>query len=183
MERRLRIDLIIALTAVAISAIAAGAAAYQTYVVNKQFSATVWPYLSITATYNVDRVTLAIENDGLGPAIVRTAALKYDGRTVARWSDWIKTFPFPHGTHLAGSLQSISSGEVIRAGDAKTVLDLHGRMPGPGVLTGFERAHQVSIDLCYCSLLDQCWNVRMMAEDSNPHPVSACSGSEAVDNS
>ena len=108
MERRLRIDLILALAAVAISAIAAAAAAYQTWVINKQFSATVWPYLALDRTYNVDRLTFSIENDGLGPAIVESASLSYDGRKAGKWSDVIKKYPFRHGTHMIGSLASIT---------------------------------------------------------------------------
>jgi len=180
MERRLRIDLILALAAVAISAIAAAAAAYQTFVINKQFSATVWPYLALDSTYDVNRLAFAIENDGLGPAIIRSAALRIDDRTVGKWTDAIKKLPFRHGSHVGGSLVSISNGEVIRAGETKTVLDLHGPMPASGVLYSAERDHHLSIDLCYCSLLEQCWTVHFLAEDSNPHAVSSCSGPASI---
>lgn len=180
MERRLRIDLLIALFAVAISAIAAAAAAYQTYVVNKQFSATVWPYLAFDTVYDVDHLTFAIENDGLGPAIVRSASLQIDGRSSGKWDDVIKRLPVRHGAHVGGSLVSISNGEVIRAGDTKTVLDLHGPLPPSPVLSAFEQRHRISINLCYCSLLEQCWTVHFLTKDSNPHAVSGCPGSESI---
>lgn len=181
MERRLRFDLIIALAAVAISAIAAGAAAYQTYVVNKQLSAAVWPYLALNTTYDVNRLTFQIENDGLGPAIVRSASLTIDGRSVGKWTNLFVRFPFRHGTHLAGSLASIRNGEVVRAGDTKTVLDLHGPIPAAAVLERFERKHNVSIDLCYCSLLEQCWTVHLMADDSNPRAASGCPQTASIE--
>lgn len=180
MERRLRVDLIIALAAVCISAIAAAAAGYQTFVINQQFSATVWPYLALNDTYEPGRVQFRLENDGLGPAIVRSANISVDGRTVNTWTTVIKSFPLPHHTHLIGSLSSVSDGEVVRAGDSKILLDLHGPALQPKAIFDFQKARRISVNICYCSLLQQCWLVHLLSEESNPRPVRTCPKPESI---
>ena len=181
MERRLRTDLIIALVAVLISAIAAAAAAYQTYVINQQFSATVWPYLALDDTYGTGGIKVVLENDGLGPAIVRSAALNIDGRAAYRWSDVVAQVPRPHGSHLAGLTASLGNGEVIRAGDARTLLDLHGTLAGATTVLRFERQHRVSLDVCYCSILAQCWIAHLLTQNSNPQKTPACATATSIE--
>jgi hypothetical protein len=70
----LRIDLLIAICALLISALTAAASLYQTRVIANQLSSSVWPYLGIAMSREPDtgHLSFAIANDGLGPAIVRT---------------------------------------------------------------------------------------------------------------
>ena len=55
-EKVFRLDLTVAVAALLISGVAAGASAYQTYVIRKQFSATVWPYLTYITSSSPDKV-------------------------------------------------------------------------------------------------------------------------------
>ncbi len=174
-ERRLRFDLLIAFFAVLISAAAAGVAAYQTWVINEQFSATVWPYLDLDATYETGRVQLSLRNDGLGPALIRSAELRVDGKSGMTWKDLFTQLPHPRHGRFGGSLSSIGDGSVIRPGDSHTLVDMRGSLPPPPVLAAWEASHRVELVVCYCSLLQRCWQVTLITGKTNdPQNVRTC---------
>jgi len=73
-----KLDLWIALAALIVSGLTASAALYQSKVFSDQLSATVWPYLSFTATTAPSSYELTLENDGAGPAIIVGARLRVE---------------------------------------------------------------------------------------------------------
>ena len=89
-DRNFRLDFFIAIAAVLISALTAGTLFYQTRVIGDEFAATIWPYLSVGTTYDTGGETIEVTNDGVGPALVRSAQLYVDGRKVDAWNDYIK---------------------------------------------------------------------------------------------
>jgi hypothetical protein len=89
-DRAFRLDFFIAIAAVLISAITAGTLFYQTHVIGDEFAATIWPYLSVGTTYVTGGETIEVANDGVGPALVRSAQLYVDGRKVRAWNDYLK---------------------------------------------------------------------------------------------
>src|SRR5215469_7886917 len=89
MERLLRFESVIAICALLISAITGGAIVYQTHIIQSQYAATIWPYLSVdTNIINPRHVEVIVTNDGLGPAIVRSAQLYVDGTHVPSWENF-----------------------------------------------------------------------------------------------
>jgi hypothetical protein len=56
-EKAIRYDVIIAVSALLISAIASVAVVYQTHVISQQFPANVWPYLSFEVTRDPSHLT------------------------------------------------------------------------------------------------------------------------------
>jgi hypothetical protein len=89
-DRAFRLDFFIAIAAVLISAITAGTLFYQTRVIGDEFAATIWPYLSVGTAYDTGGETIEVANDGVGPALVRSAQLYVDGRKVRAWNDYLK---------------------------------------------------------------------------------------------
>jgi len=173
-EKRFRFDLFVAVCALLLSGIAAGAAAYQTYVINQQFSATVWPYLSEETSYAPGQFSIVISNDGLGPAIVKSADLTIGNRTYERWFDLAASMP--HGRHasIGGRFSSVYPGDVIRSGGSKTLIDLKGNAGFPnGIQQWLDRRH-ATLNVCYCSVLQRCWKVRLLGEDASPQDVPSC---------
>ncbi len=84
-EKAFRLDLTVAVAALLISGVAAGASAYQTYVIRKQFSATVWPYLTYITSSSPDKFfELDISNAGIGPALIFNAVVTRDGKPIER---------------------------------------------------------------------------------------------------
>ncbi len=188
-ERRFRFDLFIALLALVISGIAAGSSAYQTYVIRKQFSATVWPYISFITTSSQDKYfELDVNNAGIGPALILDSVITRDGKIVQRpgtptsqpaisaaidaeqaeaRADERRFHERP--ANLTAS--TILPGDVVPAGQKLEVLRVEGKYITRRVMASIRR---VDLSLCYCSLLGDCWTKRLWQHSIQPHPVRSC---------
>jgi hypothetical protein len=189
-EKRFRFDLLVALLALAISGIAAGSSAYQTYVIRKQFSATVWPYLNYITLSSTDHYfEIDVSNPGIGPALIFDSTVTRDGRVVSlpatpttlpalaaalapeaaeakREALQAHTFG---GSHMSAS--TILAGDVLPAGAKLQLLRVDGKFITRRVLANIGR---IDLTLCYCSLLGDCWTKRLGDPVVRPHPVAAC---------
>ncbi len=109
--RSFRADIVIATLALLISGGATISSLYQTKTIANQLSASVWPYLSIEGDGSPDEVSLSVVNDGLGPALIRSAAMTIDGKRIASYSAALKALagPVKHAKHgkMPGSFGSI----------------------------------------------------------------------------
>lgn len=188
-EKRFRFDLLVALLALLISGIAAGSSAYQTYVIRRQFSATVWPYLNfITTSANDQYFELDVNNPGIGPALILDSTVTRDGKVVAPPAgltnqpalaiafrpDLIALKRGVRGSRLHGermSASTILSGDVVPAGGKLQLLRVDGKFVTRQVLANLRR---VDLTLCYCSLLGDCWTKRVWDPVVQPRPVRGC---------
>ncbi len=132
LSRGVRLDLVIAVCALLISSVAAGASWWQarvlvvqTKVLQEQLGAQVWPYLSFSQSIDGDSARLTLANDGLGPAILRSATLTLDGRPQHNYVDMLHAVlgPHvlarePHGEHIYFGVSDKTPGNVIRPGDS-----------------------------------------------------------------
>jgi hypothetical protein len=196
-DRAFRLDFFIAIGALLISALTAGTLIYQTHVIGDQFAATIWPYLSVGTTYNADGETIEVSNDGVGPALVRSAQLQVDGKVVRSWNEYVERlasdpellpiFRRTQAAVLSGSaskttlsMSSIGPSTTLRPGQTDTLLkiSLAGSIP-TGVLT----KHPITIDLCYCSLNGTCWLLHAAPGKISPDPqqVPRCAGQAAIE--
>ncbi|HEY4442198.1 MAG TPA: hypothetical protein VGN14_17190 [Candidatus Elarobacter sp.] len=172
LRRGIRIDLVIALCALLVSACATAASFWQTHVVAQQLSSQVWPFLTISTTYDVDSVAVDISNDGLGPAIVRSAELTIDGTPYA---DPLKAVLHlvsvpKHVRRISATYSGISPGSVIRVGGNVRFF----RIVAPWFAQQYaQRSERVDLRLCYCSLLGNCWRIAAR-QTEDPIPVSRC---------
>jgi hypothetical protein len=186
-----RFDLGIALAALLISAVAALASAYQTYVIRKQFSATVWPYLTFVSYSQTDKFfELDISNAGIGPALILTSKVTRHGKLIA---------PVPSPTTLPAiaialeadrveakadaakaavkndlrlAASTILAGDVIPAGGKVRILRVDGEFITRHV---YGDINNIDVKLCYCSLLGDCWTQSLWATTVQPQSVRGCS--------
>jgi hypothetical protein len=180
MRTWLRADLMIAVCALLISSLTCVATFFQTRVIANQLSASVWPYLSYTTTYDSNTVTLTVDNDGLGPALIRSASLTVDGRRMASWEAANKALgKIPGVTSAGASFTSLGPGSVVRAGASHGMVRLGLRLAPKAdptaVLTLLHRwfAERVAITVCYCSTLGNCWLVSSTTHQQ-PAEVGHC---------
>lgn len=179
------LESVMAACALLVATIAAAAAAYQTYVINEQFSATVWPYLSFDTSNDTSNsaFSLAVRNVGLGPAIIRDTAVTVDGKAIGRGttgnpvytaiedaireSEAIEAKRHAHG-QVRVTASSLDRGDVLPAGSSLTLL----RVSGPDLFARVQalRPH-MDVSLCYCSILGRCWSRRL--KDPTPEPRDA----------
>jgi hypothetical protein len=159
-RRASRYDAIIA-TLVGLCAL--GVSAYTAYVQRQQVRAAVWPILEFDSGNGPIHFTLA--NKGVGPAIIRHVILKVDGQPVKNWKEALEKILGP-GEHLGS--ESDMSGHVFAAGESRTVFTPHDAENNP---LNFDKSNplwvkmnkerlRVSVEICYCSTLDECWTLR-----------------------
>lgn len=159
MKDLLRFDTVVAICALLMSTITAGAMVYQTRVLQDQFSATVWPYLGVNEYYGERNLELHVANEGVGPALIRSAQLMVDGKPQPGWT--ASFFKTVFGSNLLlgkGPLQdeSIDASTAIRSGDALTLLKVGNLRPGIVIAS---LKHDVTLRFCYCSINERCWKL------------------------
>lgn len=178
-ERQLlRFDTIVAICALLISALTAGAMVYQTRVIEEQFSATVWPYLAVETTYNPTSIDMHLVNEGAGPALIRSARMSLDGRTVAGWGDVVRAVardPKTAGSSATISSSSVDASVAIRPGETHGLLAV--RSAKTRMIAALAK-HRIALDFCYCSINEKCWrlhdDVGNGSQPAIPVPVGAC---------
>jgi hypothetical protein len=195
-DRGFRLDFFIAVAAVLISAITAAALIYQTRVIGQQFAATIWPYLNVGTTYAAGGETIEVTNDGVGPALVRSAQLSVDGREVGAWNDYVKAlardrelrklFLRAQAAVQAGpagnatiTMSSIGPSSTLRPGESRTLLKIS--LPFNVPVRAMVK-HAVALEFCYCSLNGSCWTLHATPGQMSPDPVpvSHCTNAAAI---
>jgi hypothetical protein len=171
LRRGIRTDLVIAACALVISMAATAASWWQSRVVADQLSAQVWPYLSISTTYDPDAVSVSVDNNGLGPAIIRSTVLSIDGKPVSDPQRALASLIRGHKkAHINAQMSDLGPGDVIRASGSVRLF----RLGATWVVPLFARnASRLNLSVCYCSLLGNCW-MTSTSQDGDPTPVRHC---------
>jgi len=159
-RRASRYDAVIA-TLVGLCALCVSA--YTAYVQRQQVRAAVWPILEFDSS-NAPDIHFTLANKGVGPAIIRHVIVMVDGQPVRNWKEALEKILGP------GYLFSESdmSFHVIAAGESRTVFTPHDPENNP---LNYDRSNplwvnmnkerlRVSVEICYCSTLDECWTLR-----------------------
>jgi hypothetical protein len=182
--RGVRLDLTIAVCALLISTLAAGASWWQarvlqtqTLVLQEQLGAQVWPYVSVTEGINRDTVQITIANDGLGPAILRSLSAFVDGKPQPSFIALLHSVlgehivaRTPHGQKLGFTLNSAQTGSVIRPGDRSLGFSFTSERFAKTFLQAYRR---LTFRICYCAIVPgKCW--RSDSGTSEPARVASC---------
>jgi len=160
-RRASRYDAVIA-TLVGLCALCVSA--YTAYVQRQQVRAAVWPILEFDSS-NAPDIHFTLANKGVGPAIIRHVIVRVDGQPVRNWKEALGRILGP-GEHLFS--ESDMSGHVFAAGESMTPLTPRDPENNP---LNFDKSNplwvkmnkdrlRVSVEICYCSTLDECWTLR-----------------------
>jgi hypothetical protein len=137
--------------------------AYTAHVQRQQVRAAVWPILEFDSSNAPIHFILA--NKGVGPAIIRHVIVKVDDQPVRNWREALEKILGP-GEHLGS--ESDMSGRVFAAGESMTVFTPRDPENNP---LNFDKSNplwvkmnkdrlRVTVEICYCSTLDECWTLR-----------------------
>ena len=159
-RRASRYDAVIA-TLVGLCALCVSA--YTAHVQRQQVRAAVWPILEFDSGNGPIHFTLA--NKGVGPAIIRHVVVEVDGQPVRNWREAFEKILGP-GEHLGS--ESDMNGHVFAAGESRTVFTPNDPENKP---LDFDKSNplwvkmnkdrlRVTVEICYCSTLDECWTLR-----------------------
>jgi hypothetical protein len=136
---------------------------YTAYMQRQQVRAAVWPILEFDSGNGPIHFTLA--NKGVGPAIIKRVIVKVDGEPARNWIEVLDKLLGP-GEHRYS--ESDMSNRVLSAGESMTVLTPGDAENNP---INFDKSNplwvkmnkerlRVSVEICYCSTLGECWTLR-----------------------
>ena len=181
-----RFELVIAVCALLISTLATVASWWQTQaawqqtrIIDEQLSAQVWPYVGFSiGIAKADTDEFTIENDGLGPAVVRSVAVLVDGKERSSFVDMLHTVLGPNivrrkarGESIGLTENSSGPGFVLRPGDSQKMLAFRSKTFAKQLILAYRR---IDIRTCYCAIVPgRCWQMDT-AGNSDPQPISAC---------
>ena len=161
----------VSLVAIGLSIAALLISVMEVLAIKDEQRAQVWPYLEVSESYSGDGFSLYVSNKGIGPARVRSAHMLLDGEVVTDLD--------------AASLDTLGEADAFG-------YDLYrSSNPAPGVMSPDERItlfgvpweartrkltqawfDRVEIEVCYCSVYDDCWVSRLGGDE--PQPVNRC---------
>lgn len=142
---------------------------YQTRVLQDQFSASVWPYLSVENDVYTHSTSIHLVNQGVGPALIRSAQLLLDGKPLEGW-----TLPFfrqllgtslVRGAHLELGDSTVDASTALRAGDSMQLIALKSPQIPLRLVTS---THDVELRFCYCSINGKCWTLDSHSNSDTP---------------
>ncbi|HME81000.1 MAG TPA: hypothetical protein VKF82_02875 [Candidatus Eremiobacteraceae bacterium] len=180
LDKAIRYDTIIAVSALLISALTSAAVVYQTHVISAQFSATVWPYLSFAVTRDTSHLVVELRNDGIGPALIRSVGITLDGKRVPSLNTIVDPIVAEatrsHKDHETRStVSSLETGTVVPANEHVTLVQVEGAQATQLLLAA---ASRVNMSICYCSLLGRCWTKQFDDRTGQPHDTASCREAE-----
>ncbi len=163
-----RLDLILALTAIFISAVSLYVAIEHGKTERDLVAGSTWPFIG--ALYSNDYgdakdVAIGITNAGVGPAKVKWVEIFYKAQPVTSNLDLLrKCCGLPADRTAAAALlpkgfdESTLDETILRPGDSAIVLGVHRVPDAPAMAVGMSQAlKDISFKACYCSALDECW--------------------------
>ena len=154
-----------------ISAVACVASLYQLHMASSSISAQNWPYVTIGWSYANDETGIVVDNDGLGPALIRDVDLTEDGHEQHDTVSAVRQIISDPNANIR--LNALTRGVVIRAGHSLNLFVLRGTTAANQLRAAQSR---VNLEVCYCSILGQCWTDSFA--DSIPRSISKCIDSD-----
>ncbi|MEP6939476.1 MAG: hypothetical protein ABI846_06900 [Rudaea sp.] len=153
----------------------------QTELMQKQSRASVWPSISVgensTDRHGEEAFSWRIDNNGVGPAKIESAVVSLDGKPYATWK---KLFAVLIPDKVFHASQSSVNGVVLPPSLNRDTMIEMVKVTEPelarAVLDGKSR---FQIQVCYCSVYDECWIAKL--SERSPQPVPRCESAGAAE--
>ncbi len=176
----LTLDLIVAVSAIVISFASLWVALRADRTQERLLQASVWPYIEYDtsdATENGGkRLAFEIRNAGVGPAIVRSFAVAYDGHYYPTLRELMAACcnVHPSKRHKHGIFASTVRDRVIMAHESVVFIQVLPSLSDPQSYASISSSRfHISVQICYCSVLGDCW-LFDTARDEQPQAVDKC---------
>lgn len=163
-------DFITALASGTVGALALASSMYNVYLQREQTRAQVLPSVHWNVGWVGDDWLMVVGNDGVGPAEVRRIRVSVDGAPVQSWVA-VQEALVPGVPPAAGA--GTTAVTSLRGGQTDVVIF---GVNDPILARGlFLQRKRLGVELCYCSVLADCWVVGGRGLDSDPpQPVRRC---------
>jgi len=171
------LDLSIAGVAIVISLISLAVGFYNAQSQQRMVAATSWPFLVYNTRQVSDRLTLRFQNEGVGPARLKTLIVRYHGREAHGFVQFLQIccglIPSDVGK-MGGIVWESRPTGLYRPGEHLDLLVLDRTATNARIWEKLSHARtQLQFQACYCSVLNDCWTSNLDAL-TDPKPVSYC---------
>ena len=139
-----------------------------------------WPFMQYAASTEtkdgVTKVRMRIFNSGIGPAKVESAELKWKGVAYRGDREFLEAccgFDPASGTPFDSS---VFAGFVLPASGETRFLEFS-KPADPAVFAALQQAvvsRDLQLNVCYCSIFDECWQGDLTTLSLKPRQVEAC---------
>jgi hypothetical protein len=171
------LDFVIAACAIVISLASLWIALRANQTQEQLLKSSVWPYVmfdssNATAT-GARQLVFEVRNEGVGPALVRSVAVSYDGRYYPTFNALMAACC--KLVHVRNIFSSTMRNTVIVAHDFVPFIDMP---PNQFDLTEYNHIRpqrsKIQIQMCYCSVLGDCWFFDTLHGPVQPSAVREC---------
>ncbi len=182
-------DLIVAISAIFISAISLFVAIEHGRTERDLVAASSWPFLREVRSNDrgpEKTIAIGVSNGGVGPAKIVSFAVFYKGAPMSSAVDLLRhccglsADPAAARRQLPqGIALSVVDQTVLRAGEDDVAMEVRRESVDPAVAASFGQAlADITFKACYCSILDECWisslqDIRVVPVRSCPAPAVA----------
>jgi hypothetical protein len=140
-----------------------------------------WPFLGY-GTGNAggidgSAIEMRIANNGVGPAKIQSIELKWDGTPRRNAFEFLKACCGYKSDPANRVWTDLVSGRVLRAGETITFLTLPKTQQNAAAWQRLNAARistRLTVNVCYCSVFDQCWMEDVVRFSLSPRPVDRC---------
>ena len=179
------LDLTLALSAMFVSIVSLALAVHHGDAMDRLVAANSWPFLMYD-TESIDpqgnrRISLKIENSGVGPARIQTFEVWWQGQPVSTAPELLQRCCMtdskaPLDQATARSLNLVIgqiAARVMRAGAAESFLSLELKEANAAIWHRLDIARlQLRMRACYCSVFEECWETDL--EQTSARRVRSC---------
>lgn len=155
MSQHDRNQYILAMAALLFSAIAMVIAFFELRSSDRQLEANVWPYVDMNINLEADTFSLDLQNKGMGPALIHEFRLLLRGQEVVNALELVDAAEYPL-EDLSMSTETVQD-SVLSVGERLVAFRIDGEDVG---LRLRELITEMDVQICYCSLNNQCWDNR-----------------------
>lgn len=127
---------------------------YQSNLMKQQQRMSVWPYLSFGPSWGYDYFRLNLVNKGIGPAIVKSFEMSYDGKALGNIHELMLLVPDSLKSEYLYS--TVWPGMVIMAGEEVNMF----KVTDPGTVKYIVENllnDKMDISICYASVYGDTW--------------------------
>lgn len=162
---------VVALIAIVLSLCALLVSVLEVSAIRSEQRVGVWPYVDVSSKYNDGGFQITATNKGIGPARIRSSQMLLDGKPQDDLDGMILAVLGPERAFSYEVYKSNNPAGGVMSPDEQSVLFAVPWTDASRTLVE-ELASRFSIELCYCSVYEDCWRAQL--NEGEPEEVKRC---------
>ena len=178
------VDFVIATVAIVISLVSLGVGFENARTEQQLVAASSWPFLVYNSSKTQSQISMRIENDGVGPARLKSLIVRYEGQSANGLRDLLSLCcGLPKGASWEsltdmGQVEESRAIGIISPRQSTELITITRTPQNAALWDRLERARlRLNLEACYCSVLGACWTTDL-TPTSDPRPVGECKSGE-----